>query len=60
MKVHIVLYVISGVPEDPEAFLEHEKADARYDELCREHDLDPKDPHTDDDDVYQWEVEVEG
>ncbi len=59
MKVHIVLFVMGGVPEDPKVFLEREKADVRYEELCKANDLDPEDPHTDDADVYQWEVEVD-
>ncbi len=59
MKVHIVLYVMQGVLEGPEVFLDHMKADARYDKLCRENDLDPGNPHTDDEDVFQYEVEAQ-
>lgn len=56
MKVNIVLYVYGGIPQDPpEIYLDKAKANARYEQLIRENDLDPEDPHDEDNDLYLYE-----
>ena len=58
MKIHIVTRLHKGLLDTQEAFLDGNKADQRFSELCKELGLPQDDPIGDNDDVYVEEVEV--
>jgi hypothetical protein len=60
MKVHVVLLLVGGLPEDPEVFTDVGAARSRYNALLDEYGLNPEDPHDDDHDVYFWEGLIAG
>ncbi len=55
MKVHVVLLLVGGLPEDPKVFTDVGAARSRYNALLAEHGLNSEDPHDDDHDLYVWE-----
>ena len=58
MKIHIVTHLHRGLLDTQEAFLDRDKADQRFSELCKEHGLPQDDPISENEDVYIEEVEV--
>ena len=60
MKVHVVLLLVGGLPEDPEIFTDVGAARNRYKALLAECRLNPEDPHDDDHDLYVWEGLIAG
>jgi len=58
MKIHIVTHLHRGLLDTVEAFLDRDKADQRFSELCRELGLQEDDPVSDNDDVYLEEVDI--
>jgi len=58
MRIYITQYVYGGIPEDPHVTTKKENAQQEFNKLCKELELDPSDPHSDKNDVYQWEVEI--
>ena len=55
MKVHVVLLLVSGLPQEPEVFADIGAAWRRYAALLTEYGLYPEDPHDDDHGLYVWE-----
>ena len=55
MKVHIVLLLVGGLPQEPEVFADIGATWRRYTALLAEYGLNPEDPHDDDHDLCVWE-----
>ena len=55
MKVHVVLLLVGGLPQEPEVFADIVTAWRRYTALRAEYGLNSEDPHDDDHGLYVWE-----
>lgn len=56
--LQIVQVVLGGLPDTPFVTADEATARTEYDRLVREYELGPEEPHSDDVDVYWWEVEA--